>query len=532
MKKVFPQTPFQKLFNSLPACVASGRVGVAVKNYNSSLFESLTISGTKREEEERMEFLRCLKIHRTYPIFVLLLSLLLFSIQTGCVSQYSKHLSDMRQDFYQGRTAVALQKTAERQEEAPAQEQDLLALNAAMVELSRGNPASAEQKLRTVRNHFDDIENQSLQQGAEKLLSYWTDDNRRSYEGEDYEKVLIRSFLAISNLLQQGDDAQAYSYQISQKQREIIERGAMLADTKDGENTKNGTQENPKLAYKQVALGAYLEGLLWESTWLNQSDAARAYQKVVDWAPDFAEGGESLRRAQTSVPAKSGNGVVYVFALVGRGPYKVQERAEATSTALLIADRIFSAVNQYSVPPTVAPVLIPAIRCEACPVQSVQIRADGQHIASTETILDVNRMATEQFAAIRDQVIARAVIRRIVKKGTLYAAKDIGNVNGWVSLAMDVGGVVWEATETADTRCWGLLPAQIQVARLELPEGNHQLSLRSCGYGRSSDGLPYQTTVRVTAGQNAYLLANFPDQTLIGQIVVSENAQCANVPLH
>ena len=478
-----------------------------------------------------MDFLRCLKIHRTYPSFVLLLW---FSIQTGCVSQYSKHLSDMRQDFYQGRTAVALQKTAERQEEASAQEQDLLALNAAIVELSRGDSASAEQKLRTVRNHFDDIENQSLQQGAEKLLSYWTDDNRRSYEGEDYEKVLIRSFLAISNLLQQGDDAQAYSYQISQKQREIIERGAVLASTKDGMDTQDGSQgkkpENPKLAYKQVVLGAYLEGLLWESTWLNQSDAAMAYQKVADWAPDFAEGGESLRRAQTSVPAKSGNGVVYVFALVGRGPYKVQERAEATSTALLIADRIFSAVNQHSVPPTVAPVLIPAIRCEACPVQSVQIRMDGQHIASTETILDVNRMATEQFAAIRDQVIARAVIRRIVKKGTLYAAKDIGNVNGWVSLAMDVGGVVWEATETADTRCWGLLPAQIQVARLELPEGDHLLSLRSCGYGRASDGSPYQTTIRVTAGQNAYLLANFPDQTLTGQIVVSENARSVNVP--
>lgn len=434
---------------------------------------------------------------------------------TGCVSQYSKHLCDMRQDFYQGRTVVALQKNEERKQEAPSQEQDVLELNAAIVELSRGNPASAEQKLRTVRNHFDDIENQSLQQGAEKLLSYWTDDNRRSYEGEDYEKVLIRSFLAISNLLQQGDDAQAYSYQIAQKQKEIIDRGATLPSSK----------ENPKLAYQQVALGPYLEGLLWESTWLNQSDAAAAYQKVVDWAPNFVEGGNSLRRAQTGVPAKKGHGVVYVFALVGRGPYKVQERAEATSTALLIADRIFSAVNQYSVPPTVAPVLIPAIHCEESPVQSVQISVDGRNAAATETILDVNQMAEGQFEVIRDQIIARAIVRRIVKKGTLYAAKDIGNVNGWVSLAMDVGGVVWEASETADTRCWGLLPAKIQVARLELPEGDHLLSFRSCGYSRHAEGAPYQTSIRVFAGQNAYLLVNFPDQTLTGRIVISENAR-------
>jgi len=42
-------------------------------------------------------------------------------------------------------------------------------------------------------------------------------------------------------------------------------------------------------------------------------------------------------------------------------------------------------------------------------------------------------------------------------------------------LAVDLAGVAWEATESADTRCWGLLPDQIQVLRVELPAGRHEI---------------------------------------------------------
>ena len=42
------------------------------------------------------------------------------------------------------------------------------------------------------------------------------------------------------------------------------------------------------------------------------------------------------------------------------------------------------------------------------------------------------------------------------------------------SVALDIAGIAWEATEAADTRCWGLLPEKIQVLRIELPAGRHQ----------------------------------------------------------
>ena len=151
--------------------------------------------------------------------------------------------------------------------------------------MSAGRPKQAEQALREVRDRFDFLEQKSL---GESVLSMITDDNANSYAGEDYEKVLIRSFLALSNLMTGGQDAQAYSLQISDKQQQIINAGL----------DKHG--ENPKLAYKQVALGPYLRGMLREETHSNYDDAARNSAMVVSWQPDFVFGRQDLERAQSA----------------------------------------------------------------------------------------------------------------------------------------------------------------------------------------------------------------------------------------
>ena len=66
---------------------------------------------------------------------------------------------------------------------------------------------------------------------------------------------------------------------------------------------------------------------------------------------------------------------------------------------------------------------------------------------------------------------------------------------------LDVAGVVWEATESADTRCWGLLPDKIQVLRLELPAGTHQLALQPVSANGVPQGPPQPATVQVAAGR-------------------------------
>jgi hypothetical protein len=384
---------------------------------------------------------------------------------------------------------------------------DVLRLEQAVVQLAAGRPQEAEQTLRLVRDRFNELSEAST---AEAAASYLTDDNRRAYSGEDYEQVLIRGFLALSNLMHDGGDAEAYSLQLIDKQERIIAAGA----ANDG--------ENPKLAYQRVALAPYLRGVLREATHLDYDDAERSFVTVVNWQPGFQAGRLDLERAARGTHSAPGHGVLYVFALTGRGPFK-QEVVEApSSAALLIAGEIVSAVGNQTVPPNVAPVKVAKVVRQACTVESVGVLVDGRPAGRTETITNVSDLAVRQYEAIYLQVVARAVARRCLKKGLVYGGKEMTGIDkGSLSgLAVDLAGIAWEAAESADTRCWGLLPDKIQVLRIELPVGSHDVSLQpQTAHGAFRRSATQR--VDIADGCNTYLLASAPD-AVVGQVLVSQ----------
>ena len=434
------------------------------------------------------------------------IAMALVAVFSGCASHVD-YLRDVRQEFYSGDLTSA-SATIDKRLTRFANDADVLKLEHAVVDLSAGRVAEAERTLREVRDRFDHLDQTDV---AEKALSMLTDDNTAAYVGEDYEKVLIRAFLALTNLMGDGSDAAAYALQVGQKQDEIVQAG------KD----KHG--DNPKLAYKHIALGAYLQGVLAEETHLNYDDAARYYVKVCSWEQGFRSAKADVQRAQNGAHSDRGNGVLYVFTLVGRGPYK-EETIELPSTvSLLIADRILSATGKHTLPPTIAPIKVPKVVLSMNNVNNIGVSVDGRPSGMTETITDVSHMALEQYEAVYPRVIARAVVRRVVKKGVIYAGKEVigGDQNPWINLAFDATGVVWEATEAADTRCWGLLPDRIQVLRLEIPVGEHRIGLRPIG-GYGVMGRDEAQTVTIADGRNTYMLANFPDSRLVGKILVSQ----------
>lgn len=433
---------------------------------------------------------------------------LLLAFAAGCAT-HEQRLLAIRDGFYSGDLPEA-EKSLEDGLKRDRRDSEVLLLERSIVDLAEGRAKESEQALRTVRDRFDELEHARLGKAAISLI---TDDTHKVYCGEDYEKVLVRAFLAISNLLGDGQDAAAYALQVADKQQQIIQAaGAKATDD----------QPNPKLAYKQVAIGPYLHGLIREATHSNYDDAARANALVVRWEPDFLYGRADLERAQHGRHSSPGSGVLYVFALVGRGPYKQETLELPTTVSLLIADRIISATNKYSLPPTIAPVKVPQMVVPPNDIAHVGVFVDSQPAGTTATITDVGRMAVEQHQAIYPHIIADAVIRRIVKKGIVLGAKEAlgATETTLTSLALDVAGIAWEATEAADTRCWGLLPEKIQVLRVELPHGQHQISLRPVSRNGWS-GPEEQQTVTIDDGRNTYLLANFPDSRLVGKIVTN-----------
>ena len=446
----------------------------------------------------------------------------------GCAS-FGERTMKIRSEFTNGnieKTNAEIDKALKQKKRSDA---DLLKLNRAIVALSSGEPREAETLFREVRDRFDQIESEREKRVAEKAVSMLLDDNTVSYAGEDYENVLIRVFLALSNLMYDGTDAPAYALQIGYKQNEIIRRGEM----KDPKNS--GKTINPKAgSYRQVAIGQYLIGLMQEATYRNHDDVVKAYEAVNAWESEFSQGRQDLERARRGVHAQPGNGVVYVFALVGAGPYKVQKNCEVLHDAQILTTFLIAMMSKRPTLPDFSPVMIPYIVRPRETVSALSVSVSGKWQGQTETITDIGRMAEEQFEAVKPQIIARAVVRRTLKKGILYGSKEALDANPWVGLAMDAGAMVLQSLETADTRSWNLLPAEIQVARLEVPAGKHRLTLQPMsrvfsvarqGYmisGASArTGSEHSRTIVVESGRNTYVLANFPGDELVGNIVVS-----------
>ena len=189
-----------------------------------------------------------------------------------------------------------------------------------------------------------------------------------------------------------------------------------------------------------------------------------------------------------------------------------------TSTSLLIADQLLSTQLGTTLPPTVAPIKVPRIVAAPGAAGSVQVAIGDWAAGQTETITDVSQMAVGQCEAMRPLRLARAVARRTAKKGTIYGFKQgLGLREGLPSLALDVAGVAWEASENADTRCWSLLPDRIQVLRLELPVGSHTLLLRPLDRQGQSLGPSVPQTVTVVDGRNTYLFMQATDAGLVGR---------------
>ncbi len=423
---------------------------------------------------------------------------------SGCAT-HSERIADVRRSFYAGDAATAARLLAQRAEDG-THDADVLKLDLAVVRLFEGAPQDAERLLRQVRDRFDYFEQLDVR---EQLAALAADDRKVAYAGEDYEKVLLRLMLAFADLIDDGDDALAYAFQTIQKQQEIIEQGIP------------GLDENPKERYRQVAAAAYLYALLRESTYTDYDDALRWYQRVAQWAPGYTPITRDLERARDGVFAQPGHGVVYVFSFVDRGPYKVEAEHPASTAAIGIASALISVAGPYTLPPQIAPVKIPRVVAPPPHVKTVNVRANGRSLGQTETLTDIAAMAVEQFEAIRPYIVAKAIVRRALKQGAVYAVKDALDARDpVVQVALDIAGVAWQAAERADTRCWSLLPGRIQAVRIELPAGQHRLTLQAESFAGVA-GPERTVDITVAPGRTTFVLAYYPALRPVGRVLVS-----------
>ncbi len=141
------------------------------------------------------------------------------------------------------------------------------------------------------------------------------------------------------------------------------------------------------------------------------------------------------------------------------------------------------------------------------------VQVEAQNISGrSEPAEPIARIAMQNFKhrlpGLKARAIARAATKYTATKvGSKVAEKAGGKDNGKLlgALVGLAGNVASAVSEAADLRSWTLLPAEISVARLWLPEGTHQVTVRYFNRGGAEIRQNTPFTVQVKAGQRQLL---------------------------
>lgn len=475
-----------------------------------------------------------------------LASLLLLSL-CGCQTWHKSHLAAIN-EFSAGNMAesrLRLQKSLDSR----GAEVELLTLDSAIVNLASGDPASAEKQLRETRRQLDHLKQKDV---TEQSLAVLSDDRAAAFSGRGFEQQMALNMLLLSSLMNDGQDAFAYAMQatesagdrktmladVARKQRDP---GAASVATADNgavvpvgfQTPENQTGSELKLvpsdADQTLALAAYLSAAIQSESPTRYQETEKAVQDIGLWNPEFVRRELATKPGEIGTRCQPGNGTLHVIALVGRAPEWVSESAMPTTAAMLIADRIISATGKHTLPPTISSVKIsrplpnpsnPAPGLLRCQIHDAAGNSAAAVQPAFHTLVNVDSVAESWYHEHRDNELARAVTRRVVKKGAVYVLKQTQNVhrNTFVDLGVNVAGIAWEAMERPDTRSWRLLPARVEVARAELPAGqwNTSLNTGSAQFGGSAVTVP----VDIENGRNTYIVCFLPGRSLTGKILV------------
>jgi len=320
--------------------------------------------------------------------------------------------------------------------------------------------------------------------------SYFTDiaaslagETATDYSGADYEHLLVRSLLSLTDLMAGDGQAEAYAFQFIEKQEQILGLAYDL----------EGVDYEPRQQYERVAFGHYLRGVLDERE--GGTDAANIYALASQYSGGESELIEaSLQRVNSSEPwAASGNGVLHVFALMGRGPYLQEKQADAdTELAVRLATIALAILRKSATPAIQDTVPVPSVVRTDVSVAPVRVSL-GEEGWTTESILDLNAVAEQQLEANRPLNTARAVVRRtLIGLAADKASEESIGLSSFAGIGFNLGATL---REKADTRSWATLPAEIHAARIELPAGVHELNIGGV-----------MRRVEVSAGRDSFAL--------------------------
>lgn len=418
--------------------------------------------------------------------------------QAGLRKQYT----EMRPNMMKGdwKTAVA-QLDKSKDDVYGEKDRVMYWLNMGTLLHYAGDVKTSQQNFVNAEKTIQDLWTTSVTAEASKLL---VNETVQSYAGEDFEKILIYMYTSLNHA------------QNNNLQDALVEarRADELLKKMEVHYAKEG---NGGTVYTQDAFMLWLVGLYLEMEGMSSmNDAFLAYKasymiykkeyagsfgasmpnfiaedlvrtaKLIGFDDDAAKITEATGATGETVQKLGTMGEVIIVHGNGESPFKRELKFNGTMPDGYVTS---VAVPQFvPIPPRIA---------------YAQVAA-GSMSAKTEVAEPVTKIVLKNFAhrlpAIKARAIARAIAKYAITKGAQAAGKAAGGgtVGALVGLAGNIAAV---ATEAADLRSWTTLPANIGVARLWLPPGDHAVSVTYHAATGAKIGRTDTFNVSLQAGQ-------------------------------
>ena len=284
----------------------------------------------------------------------------------------------------------------------------------------------------------------SLSRQAASLLAT---DYTLKYKGEDFEKVLINTYLAIDYLML-GDleNALVEARRVNQK----LKKYSRLCECD----------------YKLNPFSIYLSGIIYEMN--GQPDEAYIdYKKVYQLVPEFPLLKMDLQRTSRWAGIDpAGQNWRTTF---GQGAYPAVLAGDYGELMVFFESGLSPKKHEET-----RVIAIPVYHKRPTRISYAKVYVDGKYYQQTYILNDIETTAIRQLEEKMLRILAK---QGLITAGKVALAHQIGKETK-SPLAGHLALMLLYATNKADTRSWLSLPQNIQLARIPLAPGSHQITLK------------------------------------------------------
>ena len=419
--------------------------------------------------------------HRVANFSFSILALLLGGCVSNPMRQYDGELKETVQLVKNGSVKQAVAQLEKNNEPgALSKDKDILYYfeKGELLTFDSNYPGAKESWLKAdgvVREWEDSVKTDSSKVMGD-VGSFLINDKTRRYDGQDYEKVMLSTNLALSHIMQGNpNDARV-------EMKKTVERETLIKSFREKEYDKlqdDSKKQNVSTSVKDMK-GYPMEDL--DTPEVNglkngfQNAFAHylaGYFFEVNGEPSMAEPG--YRNAATLAPNSQ---------IVKAGLRDINTRrrpgAQESDVLFVIESGFAPSWKSITVPIpvplhtglVVTPLSFPIIKSENKGFVPPSLAVAGKQLP-VETLTNIDAMARRQLKDQMPGILLRTVIRAVLKS----VAQDQANKGGLVlGIAANVAATV---SEQADDRSWRTLPEKISVARAILPQGKQTIEFQT-----------------------------------------------------